>query len=72
MRTTEHYNTKIIIQIPLLQIGFLVYNSAIKLKGNDLMIYSASAIIIISIIISTIIIIDRVFCRSALPPLVNN
>lgn len=35
------------------------------------MIYSASAIII-SIIISTIIIIDRVFCRPALPPLVNN
>ena len=55
-----------------MQIGFIVYNSAIKLKGNDLMVYSASAIIIISIIISTIIIIDRVFCRSALPPLVNN
>lgn len=36
------------------------------------MSYLASAIIIISIIISAIIIIDRAFCRSALPKLVTN
>lgn len=35
------------------------------------MSYLASAIIIISIIISTIIIIDRAFCRSALLKLMN-
>lgn len=34
--------------------------------------YSATAIIIISIIISTIIIIDRAFCRSALHKLMNH
>ena len=52
-------------------IGFIVYNSPNKPKGNGLMNYLASAIII-SIIINAIIIIDRVFCRSALPALVNN
>lgn len=46
-------------------IGFIVYNSPNKPKGNGLMNYLASAIIIS-------IIIDRVFCRSALPTLVNN
>ncbi len=34
--------------------------------------YSATAIIIISIIISAIIIIDRAFCRSALHKLMNH
>lgn len=34
--------------------------------------YSAAAIIIISIIISAIIIIDRAFCRSALHKLMNH
>ena len=72
MRTIEHYNTKKLIQFPLAKIGFIVYNSPNKPKGNGLMNYLASAIIIISIIINAIIIIDRVFCRSALPTLVNN
>ena len=36
------------------------------------MSYLASAIIIISIIMSAIIIIDRAFCRSALHKLINH